>query len=66
MPVEDPEVGAYRFARTPPTLSSNADLPAMPAPRLGQHSREVLADVLGFDDARIESLASEGVVQLGD
>jgi formyl-CoA transferase len=66
MPVEDPEVGAYRFARTPPTLSSNADLPAMPAPRLGQHSREVLADVLGFDDARIESLASEGVVQLAD
>ncbi|HET6593456.1 MAG TPA: CoA transferase [Xanthomonadales bacterium] len=66
MPVDDPEVGAYRFARTPPMLSSNVDLPKNPAPRLGQHTREVLASMLGFDEGRIERLAAAGVVQLGD
>jgi crotonobetainyl-CoA:carnitine CoA-transferase CaiB-like acyl-CoA transferase len=30
------------------------------APELGQHTTAVLADVLGYDDARIESLRKEG------
>ena len=28
--------------------------------------REVLSELLGFDDGRIERLAADGVVQLGD
>ena len=34
-------------------------------PLVGEHSREVLAEILGMDDAQIGDLASEGVVDLG-
>ncbi len=66
MPIDDPDVGEYRFARTPPMLSSTPDLPARPAPRLGQHTREVLEGLLGYDSKEIEALSSAGVVQLGE
>ena len=33
-----------------------------PAPTFGQHNRHVLRDMLGYDDARIAALESEGVV----
>ncbi len=38
---------------------SNAD---RPPPLLGQHTREVLAERLGYDDARIDDLAARGVI----
>ena len=31
-------------------------------PEIGQHTKEVLQDFLGFDDARIQSLAQSGVI----
>lgn len=64
MPVNDPEVGEFRFARTPPMLSSTPDLPADPAPRVGQHTREVLEGVLGLGRDEVEALAAAGVVQM--
>jgi formyl-CoA transferase len=66
MSVDDPEVGEYRFARTPPHLSAAPELPAMPAPRLGQHTRSVLEDMLGYTSAEVDGLAAEGVVQIAD
>ncbi|WP_281262217.1 CaiB/BaiF CoA transferase family protein [Acuticoccus kandeliae] len=36
-----------------------------PPPMVGQHSREVLREILGFDDARIDALAESGAVDLG-
>ena len=64
MPIKDPDVGEHRFARTPPMLSSTPELPTNPAPRLGEHTREVLEDMLGYDANQVEALASSGVVQL--
>ena len=46
-----------RMSATPPGISRGA-------PRLGAHTAEVLADVLGYDDARITSLAGDGAVAL--
>ena len=65
MPVPDPDVGAYRFARTPPHLSANPELPANPPPNLGQHTREILQGLLGYDAENVDGLAADGVVQLG-
>jgi crotonobetainyl-CoA:carnitine CoA-transferase CaiB-like acyl-CoA transferase len=33
-----------------------------PAPRLGQHNREVLAELLGLADAELDELEREGVL----
>ena len=63
MEIDDPEVGAFRFARTPPHLSAAPTPPAEPAPNLGQHTREILEDLLGYAPAEVDDLAAEGVVQ---
>jgi crotonobetainyl-CoA:carnitine CoA-transferase CaiB-like acyl-CoA transferase len=62
--VDDPEVGTYAFARTPPHLSAAPEIPLAPAPALGAHTREVLEGVLGYSEAKVESLVRGGVVQV--
>ncbi len=42
------EVDGIKFARTVPHLSANPTLPAEPAPKLGQHTRPILQDLLGY------------------
>ena len=66
MTVDDPEVGEYRFARTPPHLSAATELPATPAPRLGEHTRSVLESTLGYTVAEVDDLVAEGVVEVAD
>ncbi len=60
--VDDPEVGEYRFARTPPHLSAAPEPPASAAPRLGEHTRAVLEGLLGYGGAEVDELAASGVV----
>jgi len=64
MPVHDPEVGDFTFARTPPHLSAAPELPAEPAPALGQHTREILESLLGYSIREVDDLAKAGAVQL--
>jgi len=66
MTVNDPDVGEYRFARTPPHLSAATELPANPAPRLGEHTRSVLEEMLDYSAGEVDTLAADGVVQLAD
>ena len=63
MPVTDPEVGTFRFARTPPHLSAAPTLPAEPAPNMGQHTRKILEEVLDYSPDQIDDLVAKGVVQ---
>ena len=44
-----------RFADTPVTYE-------VAPPLLGQHTREVLQQVLGYDDARIDALQAQRVI----
>ncbi len=60
--VHDPDVGDYRFARTPPHLSAAPELPAEPAPNLGQHTHAILQDLLGYSAQQIDELVAQGVV----
>ena len=64
--MDDPEVGEYRFARPPPHLSAATELPANPAPRLGEHTRSVLEGMLDYTADEVDTLAADGVVQLAD
>ena len=59
-------VGSHRFARTVPHLSAAPELPADPAPLLGQHTRPILRDTLGYEASEVDALIAEGVVQAAD
>jgi crotonobetainyl-CoA:carnitine CoA-transferase CaiB-like acyl-CoA transferase len=57
-----PEVGKRHHAGIPWKLSATPCEVAAPAPCLGQHNREVLADVLGYSGAEIEALTADGAL----
>ena len=66
MPIDDPEVGTYRFARTAPMLEENAELPRNPAPSLGQHTREILEGLLDYSSSEVDALRDHSVVETGE
>ena len=57
-----PTAGRIRTARPPALFSATPSRPARPAPLHGEHTAEVLAEVLGYDDTRMAALRSAGVI----
>jgi crotonobetainyl-CoA:carnitine CoA-transferase CaiB-like acyl-CoA transferase len=51
-----------RLVASPMKLSATPVRNELPPPLLGQHTQEVLSQVLGWDDARIGALRQEGVI----
>ena len=62
VPVEDPEAGVVRVAGNPVKLSAVPEKPARPAPGVGQHTHEVLGQLLGLSPAEIQELQGAGVI----
>jgi crotonobetainyl-CoA:carnitine CoA-transferase CaiB-like acyl-CoA transferase len=62
--IEDPEVGPQTFARTTPHLSASPEIPRDPSPALGQNTREILVEMLDYDDADVDRMAAEETVGL--
>ena len=60
--VDHPSVGNVRVVRSPVRLSKTPARKPTPSPVHGQHTREVLKEVLGLEDAEIDRLAAAGVV----
>ena len=60
--LDHPTAGSHRVTGTPVRLSETPGGPGLPAPRLGEHTGEVLEELLGLDRATIESLAQRGIV----
>lgn len=61
--VDHPEVGWRRYPGLPIRLSATPATYRRGAPCLGEHNREVLVEVLGFDDARVDELERAGVLR---
>ena len=59
--IPHPKAGTVPNVETPLNLSLTPVIDPVAAPLLGQHTREVLRDTLGYDDARIAALAEAGV-----
>ena len=60
-PVHHPEAGEWPQAVIPWHYSRLENPPIRPAPRLGEHSAEVLAELLGMPREHYEALAAAGV-----
>ena len=59
--VDHPQRGRFTFPGSPIKLSDSA-LTVKPSPLLGQHTEEVLEEVLGYDRERVGRLRDAGVV----
>ncbi|MBA4489598.1 CaiB/BaiF CoA-transferase family protein [Paracoccus sp. S1E-3] len=59
--IDHPEYGRICVPDSPIRLHGADPVPPVPSPRLGQHNREILAE-LGFSDAEAARLAADGVV----
>ena len=64
--IDDSEVGTYTFARSTPHLSSAPEIAKNPSPALGQDTRVILEETLGYAPDDIERLAADKVVGVCD
>ena len=60
--IEQPGIGSYAVPGTPFAFSATAREAPRAAPILGQHTEEILADVLGLGGREIGDLFDAGVV----
>jgi formyl-CoA transferase len=60
----DEDMGAFPMHHVVPRLLGTPGAIRSPAPRLGQHNRELLSE-LGFDEARYSEMVSGGIVVEG-
>lgn len=60
--VRQPGVGEMLAAGLPLDFSAQPRLPARPAPRLGEHTEQVLHELLGMDQAQFGRLHDRGIV----
>ncbi len=60
--VDHPTAGRFETVGSPIKMSGTPPKPAGPAPLLGQHTDEVLGDVLGYDTGKIARLRQGGVI----
>ena len=60
--LDQPGIGRYITPGSPVNSTAHPRTPPRPAPQLGQHSEEILADVLGLAAGQIGALMDKGIV----
>ena len=64
--IEQPGIGEYLMPGQPLDFSAVNREPVQPAPLLGQHTEQILSDVLGMSSAAIGKLHDSGIVASSD
>lgn len=59
---EQPGIGSYLMPGSPLDFTKCPRLPALPAPALGEHTDQILLDILGMSEGEVGRLHDEGVV----
>jgi 2-methylfumaryl-CoA isomerase len=60
--VEQPDIGTYPVPGVPASFGAVPRQPARRAPRLGEHTDEILSGILGLTDGEIAGLHDRGIV----
>lgn len=60
--VNQPDIGEYLVPGQPMSFSAVTREPARPAPRLGEHTDEILADILGMSSSEIGRLHDQSII----
>jgi crotonobetainyl-CoA:carnitine CoA-transferase CaiB-like acyl-CoA transferase len=60
--MEHPVDGKYRVVGSPMKLSETPVQYKTPPPRLGEHTEEVLREILGYEQAQISRLREEKAI----
>ncbi len=60
--IDDPVAGRKKLMGCPFKLSGMPDLEPTPPPRLGEHNKEILQNILGCSDEKIAELTEQGVL----
>ena len=60
--VEHPSCGPIKLVNTPVKYSHSKPGVRLPPPTLGQHTAEVLRDIVGMGEADIEQMLKDGVI----
>ncbi len=60
--VMQPGIGEYLMPSNPLNFAALESVPVTPAPMLGQHTDEILADMLGLSEGEIGKLHDRGIV----
>jgi 2-methylfumaryl-CoA isomerase len=60
--VDQPGIGTYLMPGSPLDFAAVARTPVRRAPRLGEHTEEILHDILGLSDTEVGQLYDDGVV----
>ena len=63
VPLGHPTAGDIRVTGVPVRLSDTPGAVRSAPPRLGEHTRAVLAEVLGLDEAGVDALVAEGAAK---
>jgi len=63
--IEQPGIGTYLTPGSPLAFGGALPVEPSPAPRLGQHTEEILAELLGLSTSEIGSLHDNGTVSCG-
>ena len=60
--VEHPQQGAIKLTGDPFRLSTVDKMPLRPAPLLGEHTEQILTEMIGIDTNQVMSLRERGIV----
>ncbi len=59
-PLEHPALGTFKVQNAPFVLSETPAVNTLPSPMIGQHTREILEGLLGFDAAEVRAGFADG------